>query len=196
MPYINLNSAFWPHYRSQPGHLRREALLGLFKQNPTAQLPVNGKWQASSHDPDLAELLKRGVLEQFRDGGRARHHQNKTSRKRQSYLVLAKAHGGKREEARLAATPVLKVQMHSALDSAGWVSRLSRASLRIGCRMGTFGRTHWFLQSGEDAVEVVQMPSRAYTTTLEAPTEGQLRIVEQLFSVGAASTVSDSTMKR
>lgn len=60
--------------------------MKLFQDNPDAILPVNNKYNASSKDPDLARLLKRGFLKQERLGGGGR----KSSGKRQSVLVLAK----------------------------------------------------------------------------------------------------------
>jgi hypothetical protein len=39
-------------------------------------------------DPDLRYLLKKGLLVQCRDGGGRRHPLNRSSRTRQSYLVL------------------------------------------------------------------------------------------------------------
>ena len=79
---------FLEAYQLRPGMTRRTALLTIFRQHPTAKLPVNTKWQATMADPDLRYLMKKGVLAQVRDGGSRRHPMNKTSRKRQSYLVL------------------------------------------------------------------------------------------------------------
>ncbi len=86
--YLNCADGFWESYRRRPGMPRRRALLNLFQAHPGAVLPVNNKWQATSADPDLAYLMKRGVLRQIREGGGRRHAMNKSSRKRQSYLVL------------------------------------------------------------------------------------------------------------
>ena len=88
-----LNTAsFWALYLSRPGAARRRALRAHFASNPNGRLPVNNKWQASSHDPDLARLLKQGVLLQLRDGGGRQHPQNRRSFKRQTYLQLAASH--------------------------------------------------------------------------------------------------------
>lgn len=87
--YLNCAPGFWETYRGRVGSLRRRALVALFERFPTAQLPVNNKWQAKSTDPDLALLMKRGILVQVRPGAGRQHPMNKTSRKRQTYLVLA-----------------------------------------------------------------------------------------------------------
>ncbi len=86
--FLNCAAGFWESYRRRPGMPRRRALLQLFQANPGTLLPVNNKWQAASADPDLAYLMKRGVLRQIREGGGKRHAMNKSSRKRQTYLVL------------------------------------------------------------------------------------------------------------
>lgn len=88
LDYLNTAKGFWDVYRTQPGSVRRRGLLRLFLQNPGAKLPVNNKWQANTCDPDLVRLLKKGVLTQVRDGGGRRHPMNRSSSKRQSYLVL------------------------------------------------------------------------------------------------------------
>lgn len=76
-------------YYQRPGMARRRALVALFQQFPSARLPVNNRWQANTVDSDLRQLLKQGVLVQIRGGGRKLHPMNKSSGKRQSYLVLA-----------------------------------------------------------------------------------------------------------
>lgn len=86
--YLNCAVGFWEAYSKRPGMPRRRALLTIFRQHPTARLPVNNKWQANMADPDLRYLMKKGVLASVREGGGRRHALNKTSRKRQSYLVL------------------------------------------------------------------------------------------------------------
>ncbi len=86
---LNTAKGFWERYRSPPGSLRRKALIALFQAYEGARLPVNNQWQANTCDPDLALLLKRGVLKRARDGGGSRHPLNRTSRKRQTYLMLA-----------------------------------------------------------------------------------------------------------
>lgn len=87
--YLNCAPGFWEAYHLRPGMARRKVLLTIFRQHPTTQLPVNNKWQANMADPDLRYLMKKGVLCQVRDRGGRRHPMNKTSAKRQSYLVLA-----------------------------------------------------------------------------------------------------------
>ena len=85
--FPNIAKRFWGVYGMPTGSARRRALLALFQQPPGLVLPVNNKWQANTHDSDLALLLKRGLLRQVRDGGKRRHAQNKSSLKRQTYLV-------------------------------------------------------------------------------------------------------------
>lgn len=87
--YLNCAKGFWEAYRMRGGSSRRQALLALFHAHPMARLPVNNRWQANTVDADLQVLLKRGVLRQVREGGGRRHPMNKTSNKRQTYLVLA-----------------------------------------------------------------------------------------------------------
>lgn len=87
--YLNCAPRFWDVYRMAPGVHRRKALLALFETYSTSQLPVNGHYQANMIDPDLARLLKQGVLVRFRPGARQRVGNRKSS-KRQTYLVLAK----------------------------------------------------------------------------------------------------------
>ncbi len=87
--YLNCAKGFWETYRMRIGSPRRQALLALFRAHPMARLPVNNRWQANTVDADLQMLLKRGVLRQVREGGGRRHPMNKSSSKRQSYLVLA-----------------------------------------------------------------------------------------------------------
>ena len=91
LPLRVLNTApgFWAAYEQRVGHLRRRALLALFQAHPTVPLPVNNRYQASVRDPDLARLLKKGVLKAVRGGGARRHPLNRTSAKRQTYLILA-----------------------------------------------------------------------------------------------------------
>lgn len=87
---LNCAPSFSGVYRfQQPGARRRQALLALFQQFPDSPLPVNNKWQANMKDPDLQQLVKKGMLVQFRDGGGRTHPLNKRSGKRQTYLALA-----------------------------------------------------------------------------------------------------------
>jgi hypothetical protein len=86
---LNTAKAFRSVYHMRPGGPRRQALLALFRQYPEGQLPVNNHYQANTIDPDLAQLLKRGLLRQERGGGGRRHPMSKSSSKRQTYLVLA-----------------------------------------------------------------------------------------------------------
>lgn len=86
--FLNCAPGFWEAYRTRSGLPRRRKLLELFRKHPAARLPVNNKWQATTEDADLATLVKKGVLRRVRDGGSARHPLNKTSAKRQTYLVL------------------------------------------------------------------------------------------------------------
>ncbi len=86
--YLN-GGSFWGIYDQAPGRSRRLKLLSVFAQNPTGRLPVNNKWQATTQDPDLSRLIKQGKLKQIRSGGCRQHPQNRSSNKRQSYLVLA-----------------------------------------------------------------------------------------------------------
>jgi len=90
---LNCAPAFWDTYRTRAGSLRRRSLVAIFERYPLSKLPVNNKWQAKSADPDLAVLLKRGVLVQVRSGGSRRHPMNKSSSKRQTYLMLASQAG-------------------------------------------------------------------------------------------------------
>lgn len=89
-PIVLNGGAFWGIYDHTPGRSRRLRLLSVFEQNPTGRLPVNNKWQATSRDPDLARLLKQGKIRQIRGGGCKQHPKNRSSNKRQSYLVLNK----------------------------------------------------------------------------------------------------------
>ena len=86
---LNTAEHFGDVYRLRPGHLRRRALLAMFERYPDAKLPVNNHYQANLIDPDLALLLKRGLLVRTREGGGRRHPMNRTSAKRQTYLKLA-----------------------------------------------------------------------------------------------------------
>jgi len=87
--YLNCAVGFWEAYGRRPGMHRRRALMEVFRQHPQARLPVNNRRQASTVDPDLQQLLKKGLLVQERGGGSRSHPKNRSSRKRQSYLVLA-----------------------------------------------------------------------------------------------------------
>jgi hypothetical protein len=77
------------YHGMRPGGARRKALLQIFQQHPQGQLPVNNKYQANTVDSDLATLLKQGLIRQVRGGGGKRHPLNRSSNKRQTYLVLA-----------------------------------------------------------------------------------------------------------
>lgn len=84
--YAN-TAAFWSAYTGlQPGKERRRVFLSQIEDR---RLPVDCKWQASTQDPDLRYLLKKGILTRVRDGGGAQHHMNKSTAKRQTFLVLA-----------------------------------------------------------------------------------------------------------
>lgn len=76
---LNCAPGFWGVYRSPNGAARRKKLMELFSTGHN--LPVNGKWQASTKDSDLSVLLKKGLITRLRlsNGG-------KTCR--QSYLTL------------------------------------------------------------------------------------------------------------
>lgn len=87
--YLNCAAGFWDAYGKRPGGPRRQALLALFRLHPTSRLPVNNRWQANTIDPDLRQLLKKGLLVQERGGGGRRSPKNRSSGKRQTYLVLA-----------------------------------------------------------------------------------------------------------
>jgi hypothetical protein len=81
-------------YGMRPGAKRRELLLKLLRTPsdtgaPPTGIAVNNKWLANTVDPDLRYLMKKGVLVQVRLGNGRRHPQNRSSRKCQSYLVLA-----------------------------------------------------------------------------------------------------------
>jgi hypothetical protein len=86
---LNTAQGFRNAYHMRPGSARRQALLALFHKYPHGQLPVNNHYQANTIDPDLIHLLKRGVLKRVRGGGGRRHPMNRSSSKRQTYLMLA-----------------------------------------------------------------------------------------------------------
>lgn len=86
--YINTAPSFRAAYQARPGRARRLALLAVFQQYPTGHLAVNCHYQANMLDSDLALLVKQGLLSKKRSGGRGTVL-NRTSAKRQSYLVLA-----------------------------------------------------------------------------------------------------------
>lgn len=89
--YANLlNTApdFWKVYDGSVVSGRRRKLVELFKKYPGAKLPVNNRYQANTIDKDLQILLNRGILKRVRDGLGKRHYMNKSSAKRQTYLVL------------------------------------------------------------------------------------------------------------
>ena len=86
---LNTSTEFWSTYRNPPGGIRRSELRNLFEKYPGCRLPVNNNYQANLADIDLARLLKKGFLIRVRGGGGARHAMNKSSRKRQTYLVVA-----------------------------------------------------------------------------------------------------------
>jgi hypothetical protein len=90
--YLNCAPGFRGAYGMRPGGPRRQALLALFRRHPTARLPVNNRWQANTVDPDLQHLLKKGLLVRERGGGGHQHPRNRSSSKRQTYLVAAMAH--------------------------------------------------------------------------------------------------------
>lgn len=187
--YLNAGD-FWSLYKSEPGHVRRDALLAHFKATPGGRLPVNCKWQASTRDKDLAYLMKKGILVQTRDGGGGSHHpMNKSSRKRQSYLILAKEHGGQVEPIEPVACEVLKIRMKPAMQTPGWASSLDRKGARAGSRSAPFGRTHWFVKRDGEGFEVVQCVNTAYTTTVENPTPAQLKLAALLVEVGVATLI-------
>lgn len=87
--WLNASSEFWRVYDGTCVSSRRKKLLEFFVKTPSGWLPVNNKYQASTKDKDLAKLLKTGVLRMIRDGGRKQNPRNRTSGKRQTYLVLA-----------------------------------------------------------------------------------------------------------
>jgi hypothetical protein len=74
---------------------RRRAVLMQWMRTPDEtggrrRIPVNNKWQLNTlDDPDLQHLLKHGLLMRERDGGGRRNPRNRSSGKRQTYLVLA-----------------------------------------------------------------------------------------------------------
>ncbi|RQR65570.1 hypothetical protein DIE18_03735 [Burkholderia sp. Bp9125] len=87
--YLTCAPGFSAAFHQRPGMTRRRALLALFQQYPGSQLPVNNRWQANTVDPDLQHLLKQGLIVRKRGGGGRRNPLNRSSRKRQTYLVLA-----------------------------------------------------------------------------------------------------------
>lgn len=89
---LNCVPDFWPTYRQPTGSARRRSLVAIFQRFPLSKLPVNNRYQANMVDPDLQLLVKRGVLAQVRSGGARHSSMNKSSRKRQTYLVLAQQH--------------------------------------------------------------------------------------------------------
>jgi hypothetical protein len=91
--FLNCMPEFWDAYRQRAGSRRRRSLVALFQRYPKAKLPVNNHWQANMVDPDLKLLLKRGILVKVRPGARQRP-MNKSSGKRQSYLVLGSQTSG------------------------------------------------------------------------------------------------------
>lgn len=86
--FLNCSPGFWDTYRMRTGSPRRQALMALFQAHPTARLPVNNHCQASTADTDLALLVRRGLLKRIRDMGVRRQALNKSSIKRQTFLVL------------------------------------------------------------------------------------------------------------
>ena len=86
---LNTSTEFWSTYRASSCGKRRAAIRNLFEKYPGCRLPVNNNHQANLADIDLARLLKKGFLVRVRDGGSARHAMNKSSSKRQTYLVVA-----------------------------------------------------------------------------------------------------------
>ncbi|WP_126223461.1 hypothetical protein [Burkholderia ambifaria] len=87
--YLTCAPGFSAAFHQRPGMARRRALLAFFQQYPESRLSVNNKWQARTDDPDLQHLLKKGLLVRERDRGGRRHPKNRSSGKRQTYLVLA-----------------------------------------------------------------------------------------------------------
>lgn len=184
----------YPHVRrdgvvrlrdSVPGKTRRERLLNMFLERPNTSLPVNNKWQMQSSDPDLAYLIKKGVLVISRDGGGRRHAMNKSSNKRQTYLRLAEAHGGGKKP--LKSGEGLRLMMHPDERRPGWTKALADADIKVTFRTGRFGRTHWLLKQDGAALEVLQSPTLTVATPLDGMTEGQLELVETLVYIGIAS---------
>lgn len=86
--YLHMAPGFRQVYHARAGGARRTALLAMFQRYPGAQLPINNHYQANTLDNDLAVLVKRGFLRQIRSGGHSAVL-NRSSAKRQSYLVLA-----------------------------------------------------------------------------------------------------------
>lgn len=88
--YVNSSGLFWDVYSGMsPSGVRRKIILDIFIKHPGAILPVNNKHQASTKDPDLTRLIKKGVLKQVRMGGGGKTHwMNKWQGKRQTVLML------------------------------------------------------------------------------------------------------------
>lgn len=69
-----LQDSFHALVKMKPGTERQKAILdwlaGSEKPGATNKIPVNGRMQLSVRDPDLAHLLKKGLLKREHYGGR------------------------------------------------------------------------------------------------------------------------------
>lgn len=170
-----------------PGKTRRQRLLEMFQERPDKSLPVNNKWQMKTTDPDLAYLLKKGVLVRSREGGsrRSLHPMNKSSSKRQTYLKLSEACGGGVRS--LESGDGVRLMMFPDERRPGWTKALSDADIKVSYRPGRFGRTHWLLKSGNTALEVLQSPTQSMANPLDGLAPEQLELAEWLVDIGIAS---------
>lgn len=167
------------------GQSRRERVLRLFRERPTGSLPVNNKWQMRTSDPDLAYLIKKGVLTVSRDGGKRQQAMNKSSHKRQTYLRLAEEHGGGKQS--LTSGDGVRLIMYADERRPGWVKALSDADIKVTHRPGRFGRTHWLLKRNHVALEVLQSPTQAMATPLNGLPAEALALAEHLVYIGIAA---------
>ena len=88
----DLQERFHAFVKMKPGPERQRAILAWLEgsNEPGAcnKIPVNGRMQLTTRDPDLASLLKRGIIVAQQIGGKAGKYA-KFGPKGQTFLALA-----------------------------------------------------------------------------------------------------------
>lgn len=87
----DLHNRFHAFVKMKPGPERRQAILdwlaGSDQPNASNKIPVNGKMQLSTRDPDLAYLLEKKIIEAQHIGGKIAKRA-KFGQKGQTFLAL------------------------------------------------------------------------------------------------------------
>lgn len=122
-----------------PGVRRRAALLAWFQMGAKAvqELPVNNKWQFRSQDPDLAYMLKRGLLRQTRNSAGK-------GRKSQSYLVLTDKAPPRSKTFEVSGAEMLRVLTQSKGKLYRWaLGHYCATPQPVGTRLTAVPRKPW-----------------------------------------------------